>query len=134
VVETNVDDSTGEVIGHCVERLWGLVPLDVWVTPIQMNKLRPGVVVSVLCRQEQISSVEQVLFSETSTLGIRRYPVERTALYREPHRIKTPWGEVDANRAFLPDGTEKISPEFESLKRLAAAKGISVRKIMEQIQ
>jgi uncharacterized protein (TIGR00299 family) protein len=134
VVETNIDDMTGELTGHCVERLWSLSPLDVWVTPIQMKKQRPGVIISILCRQEQITSVETMLFSETSTLGIRRYPVERTILYREPHRIKTPWGEVDAKRAFLPDGTEKISPEFESLKRLAAAKGVPVWKILEQIQ
>jgi len=134
VIETNIDDTTGELVGHCVERLWTLAPLDVWVTPIQMKKQRPGVSVSVLCRQEQITSVELMLFSETSTLGIRRYPVERTALYREPHRIKTLWGEVDAKRAFLPDGTEKISPEFESVKRLAVAKGVPVWKMMEQIQ
>jgi len=134
VVETNIDDTTGELVGHCVERLWTLSPLDVWVTPTQMKKQRPGVTISVLCRQEQIASMEMILFSETSTLGIRRYPVERTTLYREAHRIKTPWGEVDAKRAYLPDGTEKKSPEFESVKRLAAAKGIPVWKIMEQIR
>jgi hypothetical protein len=133
IVETNIDDTTGELVGHCVERLWALSPLDVWVTPTQMKKLRPGVVVSVLCRQEQIAAIEMVLFSETSTLGVRRYPVERTTLHREAHRIKTLWGEVDAKRAFLPDGTEKISPEFESVKRLAAAKGIPIWKIMEQM-
>ena len=134
IIETNIDDTTGELIGHCVERIWSLLPLDVWVTPIQMKKMRPGVTVSILCRQDQINSVELLLFSETSTLGIRRYPVERTTLYREPHRIKTPWGEVDAKRAYLPDGTEKISPEFESVKRLAAAKGVPVWTIMEHIQ
>ena len=134
IVETNIDDMTGELAGHCIERLWTLSPLDVWVTPIQMKKLRPGVVISVMCRQEQINSVEMVLLAETSTLGVRRYPVERTALYREPHRIKTPWGEVDAKRAFLPDGTEKISPEFESVKRLATAKGIPVWKIMDSVR
>ena len=134
IVETNIDDSTGELIGHCIERLWTLSPLDVWVTPVQMKKNRPGVIVSILCRQEQIPSVELVLFAETSTLGVRHYPVERTALYREPHRLKTPWGEVDAKLAFLPDGTEKTSPEFESVKRLAAAKGIPVWKIMKQTQ
>ena len=134
VVETNIDDTTGELIGHCIERLWTLSPLDVWVMPIQMKKHRPGVIVSVLCRQQQIDSVEMLLFSETSTLGVRRYPVERTGLYREPYRLKTPWGEVEATRAFLPDGTEKISPEFESVKRLAAAKGVPVWKILEQVQ
>jgi len=134
IVETNIDDMTGELTGHCVERLWTLSPLDVWITPIQMKKHRPGVTVSVMCRREQIASVEMMLFSETSTLGVRHYPAGRTALYREPHRINTPWGDVDAKRAFLPDGTEKISPEFESVKRLAAAKGIPSWKIMERIQ
>ena len=134
VVESNIDDATGELIGHCVERLWTLSPLDVWTTPIQMKKQRPGVKVSILCRQEQINSVEMFLFSETSTLGVRRYPVERTSLYREPHRLKTPWGDVDATRAFLPDGTEKVSPEFESAKRLATATGVPVWKIIDQMQ
>jgi len=134
VIETNIDDMTGELVGHCLERLWTLSPLDAWVTPVQMKKQRPGIILSVLCRQEQINAIEILLLSETSTLGVRRYPVERTILYREPYRIKTPWGEVEAKRAFLPDGTEKISPEFESVKRLAAAKGIPVWKIMEQIQ
>jgi len=134
VVETNVDDMTGELTGHCIERLWTLSPLDVWVTPIQMKKQRPGVMISVLCRHEQIHSVETMLFAETSTLGIRHYAVGRTTLSREQHRMKTPWGEVEAKRAYLPDGTEKVSPEFESVKRLAAAKGVPVWKIMEHLR
>jgi uncharacterized protein (TIGR00299 family) protein len=134
IVETSIDDMPGELVGHCVERLWTFSPLDVWVTPIQMKKNRPGVIISVMCRQEQVNMVKTLLFSETSTLGVRQYSVERTALYREPHRIKTPWGEVDAKRAFLPDGTEKISPEYESVKRLSAAKGVPVWKIMDHFR
>jgi uncharacterized protein (DUF111 family) len=134
VIETNIDDMTGELIGHCVERLWTLSPLDVWVTPIQMKKQRPGVAISVMCRQEQIVAVETFLFAETSTLGIRRYPSERTILHRELRRVKTHWGEVEAKRAVLPDGSEKITPEFESVKRLAAAKGIPVGKIMATLR
>jgi uncharacterized protein (TIGR00299 family) protein len=134
IVETNVDDTTGELVGHCIERLWALAPLDAWTTPIQMKKQRPGVMISVMCHQEQIHSVEKILFAETSTLGVRRYHVERTLLHREPHRVRTPWGEVEAKRAFLPDGTEKITPEFESVKRLSAAKGIPIWKIMDHVR
>ena len=134
IVEANIDDMPGELTGHCAERLWTLSPLDVWVTPIQMKKQRPGVVISVMCRPEQVKSVEMFLFSETSSLGVRRYSVERTVLHREPHRVKTPWGEVDAKRAFLPDGTEKITLEFESVKRLSAAKGVPVWQIMEHVR
>jgi len=133
IIETNIDDMTGELTGHCVERLWTLSPLDVWVAPIQMKKQRPGVMISVMCRQDQIASMEMLLLSETSTFGVRRYPVERTVLYRESCPIRTPWGEVEAKRGFLPDGTEKIVPEFESVKRLAAAKGIPLWKIMERV-
>jgi uncharacterized protein (TIGR00299 family) protein len=134
IVETNIDDMTGELIGHCVERLWTLSPFDVWITPIQMKKHRPGVTISVLCHEEQIDAVEKLFFSETSTLGIRRYPVERTILRREPCQIETPWGKVEAKRAFLPDGTEKISPEFESVKNLAADKDIPVWQIMTHVR
>jgi uncharacterized protein (TIGR00299 family) protein len=133
IVETNLDDVSGEVIGHCIDQLWTISPLDVWTTPIQMKKQRPGVILSVLCRREQIKKVESILFTETTTIGIRRFQVERTVLHRESCRMTTAWGEIDAKKARLPDGTEKIMPEFESVKNLAAAENISVREIMTGI-
>ena len=133
VIETNLDDMSGELIGHCIDRLWTLLPLDVWVLPIQMKKQRPGTMISVLCREEQIGAVENCLFLETTTIGIRRYPVERTVLRREACRIATPWGEIEGKKAFLPDGTERISPEFEAVKTLADAAGVPVRQVLEHI-
>jgi uncharacterized protein (TIGR00299 family) protein len=133
IVETNLDDTTGELIGYCVDQLWQQAPLDVWTTAIQMKKQRPGITISVLCRQEQIENIERILFSETTTLGIRRFPVDRTLLNREPCRLNTPWGEVKGKKATLPDGTEKIAPELESVKQLAAEKGVAVRAIMDRI-
>jgi uncharacterized protein (TIGR00299 family) protein len=130
VLETNIDDSTGEVVGHCIDRLWNASPLDVWTTGIQMKKQRPGVMLSILCRREQISELEGILFRETTTIGVRRWSVERTILRRESCKLKTPWGNVDAKRTVLPDGTEKMSPEFESAKKLALESGISVREIL----
>jgi uncharacterized protein (TIGR00299 family) protein len=129
-VETNLDDVSGELIGHCIDQLWTVSPLDVWTTPIQMKKQRPGVTLSVLCRREQLEAVESILFTETTTIGIRRFSVERTVLHREPCQLETPWGKIDAKKTILPDGTEKTAPEFESAKRLAAEKGISVREIL----
>ncbi|MDR1965001.1 MAG: nickel pincer cofactor biosynthesis protein LarC [Planctomycetaceae bacterium] len=132
IVETNLDDVSGELIGHCVDQLWKAAPLDVWTTPIQMKKQRPGVMLSVLCRRNQIEAIESILFTETTTIGIRRIPVERTVLHRESCRIDTPWGKIDAKKVTLPNGTEKITPEFESAKRLAAENKISVREIFER--
>ena len=133
-LETNLDDLTGELIGHCVERLWATGPLDVWTTPIMMKKQRPGVTLSVLCRRENVEAVKHVLFTETSTLGVRCRAVERTVLPREACKMSTPWGEVDAVRATLPDGTQKIAPEFESAKRLAEEHNVPLREVMgEQV-
>ncbi|MDR1270053.1 MAG: nickel pincer cofactor biosynthesis protein LarC [Planctomycetaceae bacterium] len=132
IVETNLDDASGELIGHCIDQLWNISPLDVWVTPIQMKKQRPGVTLSILCRRDQIETVESILFTETTTIGIRRFPVERTVLYREFCRIETQWGKVDAKRVVLPNGNEKITPEFESVKRLAEENNVSVREIFER--
>ncbi|MDR2643205.1 MAG: nickel pincer cofactor biosynthesis protein LarC [Planctomycetaceae bacterium] len=130
VLETNIDDSTGEVVGHCIDCLWNASPLDVWTTGIQMKKQRPGVTLSILCRREQINELEGILFRETSTIGVRRWAVERTILNRESCKIRTPWGSVDAKRLVLPDGTERTAPEFESAKKLAIECGISVREIL----
>ncbi|MDR2171885.1 MAG: nickel pincer cofactor biosynthesis protein LarC [Planctomycetaceae bacterium] len=130
LLETNIDDSTGEIIGHCIDRLWNAAPLDVWTTGIQMKKQRPGVMLSVLCRREQINELEGILFNETTTIGVRRWAVERTTLRRETCKLKTPWGNIDAKKLVLPDGTEKTTPEFESAKKLAAEKGITVREIL----
>ncbi|MDR1924665.1 MAG: nickel pincer cofactor biosynthesis protein LarC [Planctomycetaceae bacterium] len=134
VLETNIDDSSGEIVGHCIDRLWKASPLDVWTTGVQMKKQRPGIMLSVLCRCDQISELENILFMETTTIGIRRWSVERTILRREPCQLKTPWGYIDAKRLTLPDGTEKTSPEFESAKKLAIEKGISVREILSSSQ
>ncbi len=134
MLETNLDDITGELVGHCVERLWTLNPLDVWITPIQMKKHRPGVTLSILCGESERENLESCLFSETSTLGVRRWTVDRSVLQRETCLLETPWGVLDAKRAFLPDGTQRIAPEFDSLRRLAAEQGIAVRTILESLE
>ena len=80
VLETNLDDTTGEVIGHCISQLWDAGALDVFTTAIQMKKNRPGVKLSVLCRMEEVAAVEAIVFRETGTLGIRRWPAARHVL------------------------------------------------------
>ncbi|MFV2066785.1 MAG: nickel pincer cofactor biosynthesis protein LarC, partial [Pirellulales bacterium] len=80
VVETNLDDSTGEQIGYCCDRLWAAGALDVATSPIQMKKARPGVRLTALCRQADVGEIERILLCETTTLGVRRYQVERTIL------------------------------------------------------
>ena len=134
IVETNLDDISGEIIGYCIEKLWELEPLDVWTTAVSMKKQRPGIVLSVLCRREQLEAVENILFTETTTLGIRRWPIERTVLHREAGERETPWGSVAVKRAVLPDGTEKVAPEFESLRKIAAENNVPLREVFLAIR
>lgn len=129
VLETNLDDMTGEMVGYCVEKLWQAEPLDVYTTALQMKKQRPGVKLTVLCRGEQIEAVETILFEHTTTLGIRRVPALRDVLQREKATVETQWGTVEGKTAILPDGTKRFAPEFESAKRIAETDGLTLDEV-----
>ncbi|OHB79981.1 MAG: TIGR00299 family protein [Planctomycetes bacterium RBG_16_64_10] len=131
IVETNLDDISGELIGYCTERLWQVGALDVATTAIQMKKNRPGVQLSVLCRAADVDRVEAVLFRETTTLGVRRWRVERTRLDRAPHEVSTPWGKVAGMRSSAANGRPCFAPEFESCRRLATAHNLPLKVVFE---
>jgi uncharacterized protein (TIGR00299 family) protein len=131
VVETNLDDSSGELVGYCIERLWEAGALDVYTTSIQMKKNRPGVVVSVLCEPMAVDNVESILFAETTTLGVRRWPVSRRKLDRRAHRVATPWGAVEGKLAVMPGHSPVFSPEFESCRQVAIEHRVPLRVVME---
>ncbi|MCA9245529.1 MAG: nickel pincer cofactor biosynthesis protein LarC [Planctomycetales bacterium] len=131
-IETNLDDCSGEWIGHAVELLWQAGALDVTTSSIQMKKNRPGVKLVVLCNEATVSQVETVLFRETTTLGIRRWPVERTTVEREATVLETPWGPVDGVRWQTPDGRDHCAPEFESARRLAQERNVPLPDVYQQ--
>ncbi len=134
VVETNLDDISGEWIGYCTSRLWEAGVLDVYATAIQMKKNRPGVKLSVLCKASQCEAVEAILFSETTTLGVRRWPVHRSVLRRQAHRVATPWGLLDGKIGWLPQGLPRFAPEFEACRRVAAEQGLPLRTVYDAAQ
>ncbi len=131
VLETNLDDTTGEILGYCIEKLWNAGTLDVTTTPIFMKKNRPAVTLTVLCREEVWPEVQRIVFRETSTLGIRRYPVVRAFLERKPHSVPTPWGLVEGKTAILPEGDVRFTPEFESAKKIAEQNDIPLKTVYE---
>ena len=131
VLETNLDDVSGELIGYCTSLLWDAGALDVYTTGIQMKKNRPGVKLSVLCREEDIRPVEAILFAETATLGVRRWPVSRHVLDRRPHQVQTEWGPIDGKLGWLSGEPSRFSPEFESCRRVAAERGVPLREVYE---
>jgi uncharacterized protein (DUF111 family) len=133
-LETNLDDTTGELIGHVATKLLAAGALDVYSTSIQMKKSRPGVMLTVLCEPADAERFETILFTETTTLGIRRSTTSRRKLARHTHEVQTPWGTVAGVVAILPDGQQRFSPEYESCRQLAESKKMALRSIYEAAQ
>lgn len=131
LLETNLDDSTGEVIGHCVEQLWKAGALDVSLVALQMKKGRPGVQLQVQCPLERAQELAAVLFCETSTLGLRSSIVNRIVLPRQSTSVPTSWGEIAGVVAQLPDGTQRFSPEYKSCREIADKHRVPLAQIME---
>jgi uncharacterized protein (TIGR00299 family) protein len=119
LLQTNLDNATGETIGHAIESLWSAGALDVSLTPIQMKKGRPGVLLSVQSHPADADKLESVLFSKTPTLGVRRTSVLRTVLARSPRTVETEWGPVTGKTVYLPDGSERFTPEYEACRQIA---------------
>ncbi len=131
VLETNLDDLPGEVVGYTMTRLMDAGALDAFVTPIQMKKNRPGVMLSVLCDEPTIPVLEDVLFRETTTLGIRRYPVSRHKLKRQAVDVETPLGRVKGKLGWLGDRPPTFSPEYDDCARIAAERSVPLREVYD---
>jgi uncharacterized protein (TIGR00299 family) protein len=124
MTETNLDDLNPQIYGHVMERLFERGALDVTFTPIQMKKNRPGILVSVLSHPTDAAAMEKVIFSETSTIGIRRHTIERHALARKFAKVVTPYGQVSVKIVQIEDGKFRATPEYEDCRQLAVSSGI----------
>ncbi len=131
MLETNLDDLPGEVVGHAMVKLMEAGALDAFVTPIQMKKNRPGVMISVLCDDAKIPAVEEILFRETTTLGIRRYPVSRHKIKRREVRVETPYGTIRGKLGLLENRPPSFSPEYDDCARAAAERGVSLLEVYD---
>ena len=131
ILETNVDDMSPQVFGHVMERAFELGALDCYFTPIQMKKNRPGVLLSVLCREGERERLMDLLFSETTTLGIRSYQVDRRALERRTVRVETQYGPIDVKVAQLNGHILKEMPEYEQCRQAARNANVPLRVVEE---
>jgi len=128
-METNLDDVPGESVAYACERLLARGALDVWTTPTQMKKGRPGVTLSLLCHCDDVAEMQEVLFRETSTLGVRRWLTQRTKLRREEKAVQTEWGEVAGKVAHLPGQPPRFAPEFSSCREIAALENVPLEAV-----
>jgi uncharacterized protein (TIGR00299 family) protein len=130
-METNIDDLSPEIVGAVTEQLLKAGALDVFLTPIQMKKNRPGVQLTVLCEESAVGRVAELIFRQTTSFGVRMDRVDRLKLERKLHLVSTAWGSVTVKIGFLGGETVQVSPEFESCKALSEKAGQPIRTIYE---
>lgn len=133
VIETNIDDMNPQHFDHVMERLFAAGARDVFLAPIQMKKNRPATLLTVICEIAQRDRLAAVILQETTTIGVRYYPVSRILLAREAKKVKTRFGEVTVKIVTQPDGSRRATPEYDDLKRIAAAKRISLKTIHDEV-
>jgi uncharacterized protein (TIGR00299 family) protein len=129
VLETEVDDTPPQILGALVDRLLGAGALDVYYTPVQMKKGRPGVLITVLGPPARREALEEVLFSETTTLGVRRQEWERSVLERETVPVATAYGEVRVKVGRRGGRVYNTQPEFEDCQRAAERNAVPVKEV-----
>jgi uncharacterized protein (TIGR00299 family) protein len=134
VLETNLDDINAEILGHFVEQAFAAGALDVFHTPIQMKKNRPGVLLTVLCASGDADKFTELMLRETSAFGVRRSLSERRKLQREFVTVKTGFGEVTLKIGKLNGKVVQVSPEYESCRKLAEQAKVALKTVYEAAQ
>ena len=130
VVEANLDDSTPQLLGYLLEHLLSQGALDAWVVPATMKKARPGHVLSALVEGGKREAFLDLLLRESTSLGVRSFPVERRALERDWVQVETPWGRVRVKRGLRNGEVLNAHPEFEDCREVAEASGVPLKQVM----
>lgn len=132
-LETNIDDCNGECLGYTLDRLMEAGARDVSFTPVYMKKNRPAYQLNVICTEDRMADLEQIIFEETTTIGIRKIQMERTILKREIRTIQTPLGEARVKVCKL-NSTERYFPEYNDIIALCRKHGSNYQEVYQMIQ
>ena len=133
LLECNIDDMNPEFYDHIAERLFRAGASDVFYSDIIMKKGRPGIILNVICESELADNVKEIIFTESTTIGIRTIPFQKDTLVRELGMINTIYGEVAVKRSFYKGKEVSHKPEYEECKRIAIEKGIPVKEVYHNI-
>ena len=131
-LETDIDDCSGEALGYCMDQLFAAGARDVHFLPVFMKKNRPGYQLQVICTNRQAPQLENIIFRETTTIGIRRIAVERTVMPRKIKTVPTPWGDVRAKECEM-DGIIKVYPEYEDVAAICRREDLPFEKTFRMI-
>lgn len=130
VIETNLDDMSPQIYGYFVERALAAGALDVFSTSVQMKKNRPGLLVTILCKPAEASRLMDLVFRETTTIGVRTHEVRRKVLDREIVAVATPFGEIRMKVSHMNGSLLNATPEYEDCQRIAAQQGIPLKQVI----
>ena len=133
-LSANLDDCTGEIIGETIQKLLAAGCADAWASPIVMKKSRPAWVLSALCGEGDVAGIERIIFTETTTFGIRRRPCARSKLRRHYETVETPYGPIRVKVGSRGEETITASPEFADCREAAQAHHVSVKEVFESAQ
>lgn len=132
VMEANLDDMNPQIYGYFLEKALGAGALDVYTTPVQMKKNRPGTLLTVLSKPGDRNALMELIFAETTTFGVRTYPAQRRVLPREWVRVGTEFGEVRIKVSRVNGRILHVTPEFEDCKRVAKEKGVPLQRVIAE--
>ena len=130
VIETNLDDMSPQIYGYFVEQAFAAGALDVFSTPVQMKKNRPGQLVTLLCEPSNRARLIDLIFRETTTIGVRSYEVQRQTLNRETVSVETPLGAIRMKVSRMNGAVLNAAPEYDDCQRIAAQKGVPLKQVL----
>ena len=132
IVEANLDDMNPQIYGYFLEKALGAGALDVYTTPVQMKKNRPGTLLTLLCKPQDASALISLIFAETTTFGVRSYAAQRRTLPRESVSVHTKFGDVRIKLSRINGHIRRVAPEFEDCRKLATEKNVPLHQVIDE--
>ena len=132
VIEANFDDMNPQIFGYFMEKALAAGALDVYTTPVQMKKNRPGTLLTLLCRPAETNALMSLVFAETTTLGARTYRAQRRTLPRETVKVQTRFGDVQVKLARVNGIIRHVAPEYEDCRKLATEKNVPLQQVISE--
>jgi pyridinium-3,5-bisthiocarboxylic acid mononucleotide nickel chelatase len=132
-MEVNLDDISGEWLGYVMDLLLESGANDVYYTPIFMKKNRPAVLLQLLCSHQMVPKMKKILFAETTTLGLRYYPLTVHRLERSFSKVLTPWGEVTIKKGVYGGESMQQAPEYEDCRKIAIQNNIPLKRVYAEV-
>ncbi len=130
VVETNIDDMSPLLYENVFEKLYDAGAFEVFLAPVQMKKVRPGILLTTLAPKNKLEKIAEIIFRETTSFGIRYYEAKRLKLLRKTGEGKGKWGKIRINKGYIKEELVNVSPEYNDCRKIASKKGIPLKDII----